>query len=69
MVKTRFNTTSIIAITTLVLIVGGLAIVLALDNNQSHASIFKDSSTKVKNLVKNVIGKIFHRGGSGGGGG
>jgi len=61
---------SIIAITTLALVIGGLAIVPALADNQqqTHALLPKDSATKVKNLVKHVVGKIFHRDGCGSGG-
>jgi len=40
----------------------------AIDQQQDHASIFKDSANKVKNLVKHVVGKIFHRDGCGSGG-
>jgi len=42
-----------------------------IDQQQAHASIFKDSSAKVKTFVKHVVGKIFDRGGgdNGGGGG
>ena len=61
MVKEKTNTTSIIAITTLVLGVGGLAIVPAVDNDQSHASIFKNSSNKAKSLIKNVIDDLEQR--------
>jgi len=58
---------SIITTTFLTLVIGGLAIVLALADNQQqvHASLFKDSSSKVKNLVKHVVGKIFKRDGGG----
>jgi hypothetical protein len=46
-----------------------MATIPALDN-QAYAILFKYSSNKVKTIVKNVLGKIFHRdGGNLGGGG
>jgi hypothetical protein len=54
---------SIIAITTLALVIGGLAIVPAVEQQQAHALLLKDSAGKVKKLIKNVVSKIFNRGG------
>lgn len=60
------NKTTIIAITTLVIIASGLIAIPSVDQHQAHASLLKDSANKVKNFVKHVVGKIFHRDNSGG---
>jgi len=59
---------SIITITAFGLVATVLIAIPAIDQQQDHALIFKDSANKVKNLVKHVVGKIFHRDGCGSGG-
>jgi hypothetical protein len=52
---------SIITITAFGLVATGLIAIPAIDQQQAHISIFKDSANKVKNLVKHVVGKISHK--------
>jgi hypothetical protein len=60
----KTNTSTIIVMATLVLVASGMMLIPVVDN-QVHELIFKDSDGKVKNFVKNVLGKIFDRNGNG----
>ena len=67
----QMNNKLIIAVTVLVVITGGMAIVPSLvdHQHQSLAAFPKDQAVKVMNMAKNLIGKILNKGGSSGGGG
>ena len=67
----QMNNKLIIAVTVLAVVPGGTAIVPALvDQQYQSLDVFpKDQVVKVKNMVKNLIGKRLNKGGSSGAGG
>ena len=67
----KMNNKLIISVTVLAVVTGGMAIVPALvDQQHQSLDVFpKVQAVKVKNMVKNLIGKILNKGGSSGGDG
>lgn len=65
--NTKNNVVQIIAIASLVLVIGGLAIVPAMDHQAQAIVSPKDIKSKVTDFLKKLKDRLTH--GSGGGGG